>query len=286
MPNIRYRLLIACPDRPGIIAAVSATLAQNMANITSFDQYSEGLHQGMFFMRAEFDLPAEQDIGPLETALRNTAQNFSMQWKLAQAGRQHRLAVFVSRDDHCALELIWQTRSGDIPAQIALIISNHADLEPMARRFDIPFHHIPVSAQTKPAAEAEALQFIRGADVHTIVLARYMQILSPEFVSLYPGHIINIHHSFLPAFIGPKPYHQAYARGVKLIGATAHYVSAELDGGPIIEQDVHRVDHRHQLEDYKRIGRQVERMVLARAVDWHVQDRVLVYGSRTVVFPF
>jgi formyltetrahydrofolate deformylase len=281
-----YRLLIACPDRPGIIASVSALLLEHGANITAFDQYSEGLAQGMFFMRAEFDVPAAHDLTPLSQSLGEMAADSAMQWKLARADRRQRLAVFVSREDHCANELIWQTQRGDIAAEISVMISNHPDLEPLAQRFGIPFHYIPVTSSTKKASEAEAIERIREAGVQTIVLARYMQILSPDFVAAYPEHIINIHHSFLPAFVGPKPYQQAYTRGVKLIGATAHYVSAELDAGPIIEQDVHRVDHRHQLEDFKRIGRQIERMVLARAVDWHVSDRVLVYGSRTVVFPF
>ncbi len=284
----RYRLLIACSDRPGIIAAVSDILGREGANITAFDQYSEGLSEdGMFFMRAEFDA-ALGATGPerLSSQIQNIADQYDMQWKLALARRPQRLCVFVSREDHCLNELLWQTQRGDIAASVALIISNHSDLKALADRFDIPFYHFPVTAHTKADSEARAIRAIREHDAQTIVLARYMQVLSEHFVSTFPERIINIHHSFLPAFVGPKPYHQAYARGVKLIGATAHYVTADLDAGPIIEQDVHRVDHRHQLDDLKRLGRQVERMVLARAVDWHVSDRVLVSGNRTVVFPF
>ncbi|PSR36158.1 MAG: formyltetrahydrofolate deformylase [Sulfobacillus thermosulfidooxidans] len=281
----RYRLLIACPDTPGIIASVSDALWKEGANITSFDQYSEGLENGMFYMRAEFDA-APGTAKPLTSRLQVMAEAYRMQWTLALASRPQRLAVFVSREDHCLNELLWQTQRGDIAAHIALIISNHADLQPLAERFNIPYYHIPVTQTTKAHSESEARRLIESHDAQTIVLARYMQILSEDFVSAYPERIINIHHSFLPAFVGPKPYHQAYARGVKLIGATAHYVTKDLDAGPIIEQDVHRVDHRHQLEDLKRLGRQVERMVLARAVSWHVSDRVLVSGNRTVVFPF
>ncbi|POB09863.1 formyltetrahydrofolate deformylase [Sulfobacillus sp. hq2] len=281
----RYRLLIACPDTPGIIASVSDALWKEGANITSFDQYSEGLENGMFYMRAEFDA-APGTAKPLTSRFQVMAEAYRMQWTLALASRPQRLAVFVSREDHCLNELLWQTQRGDIAAHIALIISNHVDLQPLAERFNIPYYHIPVTQTTKAHSESEARRLIESHDAQTIVLARYMQILSEDFVSAYPERIINIHHSFLPAFVGPKPYHQAYARGVKLIGATAHYVTKDLDAGPIIEQDVHRVDHRHQLEDLKRLGRQVERMVLARAVSWHVSDRVLVSGNRTVVFPF
>ena len=282
----RYRLLIACPDRPGIIAAVSNMLSHKGCNITGFDQYSEGLDGGLFFMRAEFDGPsfAKEDL-TLAKEMHLLSESYHMQWRLAEAQRPRYLAVLVSTEDHCLNELLWQTQRGDINAQIRVIISNHSTLEPVAERFQIPFHYVAVTKDHKHSSEKEISALIRDYAVDTIVLARYMQILSPEFVAQYPARIINIHHSFLPAFAGARPYHQAYQRGVKLIGATAHYVTAELDGGPIIEQDVRRVDHRHQLEDFKRLGRQVERAVLARAVEWHVSDRVLVYGNRTVVFP-
>jgi len=280
-----FRLLIACPDRPGIIAHVSSTLAHHGANITAFDQHSEGGDQGMFFMRAEFDLPdAEYDF--LRQALEALAPAYQMQWRLTPTAYRPRLAIWVSRESHCLTELIGQVESGDIAADIAVILGNHDDLKPIADRHDIPFYTVPVDARNKAASEATAEELMSRYAIDTIVLARYMQILTPEFVARYPQRIINIHHSFLPAFIGPRPYHQAYARGVKLIGATAHYVTADLDAGPIIEQDVHRVDHRYGLEDFKRIGRYVERMVLARAVAWHVEDRVLVYQNRTVVFPW
>ncbi|CAB1128623.1 formyltetrahydrofolate hydrolase [Candidatus Hydrogenisulfobacillus filiaventi] len=280
----RYRLLIACPDRPGIIAAVSDLLYGRGANITSFDQYSEGPEGGYFFMRAEFEVPAGVEEEELAAALGALAPAYGMRWSLHAAARRQRLAVFVSREDHCLNELLWQTRRGEIAADVALVISNHPDAEEAVRAFGIPFYHIPVPPGGKARAEAQALELLEGR-VDTIVLARYMQILSPDFVARFPARIINIHHSFLPAFVGPRPYQQAYERGVKLIGATAHYVTADLDAGPIIEQDVQRVDHRHRLADFRRIGRHIERMVLARAVAWHVEDRVLVHDNRTVVFP-
>ncbi|OLZ11084.1 formyltetrahydrofolate deformylase [Sulfobacillus thermosulfidooxidans] len=282
-----YRLLVACPDQPGIIAAISHVLARNGCNITSFDQYSEG-PAGLFFMRAEFDMvhnSGDSDHENLISEFDRLAREYHMQWRLTERDRAHHLAVLVSREDHCLNELLWQTERGDIHAEISVIISNHEDLRELAEHFRIPFYYIPVTPAQKAQSEEKLHQLVRDYAIDTLVLARYMQILSEEFVSQYPARIINIHHSFLPAFVGPKPYHQAYERGVKLIGATAHYVTAELDAGPIIEQDVHRVDHRHQLDDFKRIGRQVERIVLARAVKWHVADRVLVYGNRTVVFP-
>jgi formyltetrahydrofolate deformylase len=222
--------------------------------------------------------------GPaLERAFVSVGERFDMDWRLAYAGTPHRLAVFVSREEHCLLELLWQRRAGDLRAEIALVISNHPDLEETARSWGVPFHHIPVHPDRKAEAERAQLALLEGrADV--VVLARYMQILTPEFLALFPGRVINIHHSFLPAFVGAKPYTQAYRRGVKLIGATAHYVTADLDAGPIIEQDVERVDHRHTPDDLRRIGRMIERHVLARAVSWHVEDRILIHENKTVVF--
>jgi formyltetrahydrofolate deformylase len=282
----RYHLLIACPDKPGLIAAVSGLLFRHGGNITAFDQHSEGPESGMFFMRAAFEAPDALDDGALRHELAHLAATHAMDWRLMPADARRRLAVFVSREPHCLQELLGQCEAGDIRADIVVIISNHPDLAPLAARHGIPYYHVPVTPETKPEAEAAAQRIVADYGADTLVLARYMQILSPQFVERFPARIINIHHSFLPAFVGPRPYHQAYARGVKLIGATAHYVTAELDAGPIIEQDVERVDHRHQVRDFRRIGRYVERIVLARAVAWHVDDRVLVHGNRTIVFPW
>lgn len=280
----RGRLLISCSDRPGIVAAVTRFLYEQGANIVHSDQHTTDPTGGAFFMRVAFDLAGLADrIAGLAAQFRQVAGEFGMDWRLEDAGRAKRLAIFVSREEHCLLELLWQQQAGDLRAQIAMVVSNHGDLRDIVEARGIPFHHIPVDARQKAAAEAQQLALVDGhADV--IALARYMQILSPEFVRRWPNRIINIHHSFLPAFVGARPYDQAYQRGVKLIGATAHYVTAELDGGPIIEQDVERVDHRHNVEELRRIGRAVERAVLARAVRWHTEDRVLVYGNKTVVF--
>lgn len=280
----RGRLLISCPDRPGIVAAVSRFLFEQGANIVHSDQHTTDPEGGRFFMRIEFDLPGLEARGPeLEARFAPVARELAADWRLAYAARPKRLAIFVSKEEHCLLELLWQWRAGDLPAEIALVVSNHPDLAPVASTFGIPFYHIPVSPETRAQAEEQQLALLEGrADV--VVLARYMQILSGAFVRRWENRIINIHHSFLPAFVGARPYEQAYRRGVKIIGATAHYVTEELDAGPIIEQDVQRVDHRHSVEDLKRIGRQIERVVLARAVRWHVEDRILVHDNKTVVF--
>ncbi len=281
----RLRILIACPDRPGIIAAVSDTLYQLGGNIVTADQHSEDPDQGMFFMRIVVQMPetAEQARDQVVKHLAPLKARFGMNVRVSPASRVKQMAVLVSREDHCLKELIWQCETREIAAQIALIISNHGDLEDRVGLAGIPFYHIPVEPDRKSIAERRASALLGGMDL--VVLARYMQILSPSFVESWMGRMINIHHSFLPAFVGPNPYRQAFDRGVKLIGATAHYVTAELDQGPIIEQDVQRVDHRQRVHDLKRLGRHVERMVLARAVGWHVEDRVIVHQNRTVVFP-
>jgi formyltetrahydrofolate deformylase len=280
----RGRLLISCSDRAGIVAAVTQFLFEQGANIVHSDQHTTDPTGGVFFMRVAFDLPAlTERAAAIAAGFRPVAGEFGMDWRLEDAGRAKRLAIFVSREEHCLLELLWQQQAGDLGAQVAMVVSNHDDLRQAVEARGIPFQHIPVSAQRKAEVEERQLALLEGqADV--IALARYMQILSPEFVRRWPNRIINIHHSFLPAFVGARPYDQAYQRGVKLIGATAHYVTADLDAGPIIEQGVERVDHRHGVEELKRIGRAVERAVLARAVRWHVEDRVLVYGNKTVVF--
>jgi formyltetrahydrofolate deformylase len=282
--NDRGRLLISCPDRPGIVAMVTRFLFEQGANVVDSQQHTTDPQQGLFFMRLEFDLPGLRDRLPqLHELLRAIAAPLQMTFAFALADRPKNVAVFVSRQDHCLLELLWQWKAGDLHARIFAVVSNHPDLESVVKPYGVPFHHVPVTAETKKEAEAEIIARL-GPDVDLIVLARYMQILSPELVSRFAHRIINIHHSFLPAFVGANPYAQAYERGVKLIGATAHYVTAELDAGPIIEQDVMRVDHRAEVEDLKRVGRQVERAALARAVAWHLEDRVLVHGNKTVVF--
>jgi formyltetrahydrofolate deformylase len=279
------RLLISCPDRPGVVAAVSHFLFDRGANIIHSDQHSTERGEGIFFMRTEFRYQDLATTGQaLEQDFKGIAGRFGMQWRLAYAARRKRLAIFVSRAEHALLELLWQQRAGDLAAEIVVVVSNHTNNEELVLGQGIPFVHVPVSAATKAEAEARELEILRSYDVDTIVLARYMQVLSPAFLARYPARIINIHHGFLPAFVGANPYQAAYERGVKLIGATAHYVSEELDAGPIIEQDVLRIDHRHDTEDLRRLGRYIERVVLARAVNWHVEDRVLLHKNKTIVF--
>jgi formyltetrahydrofolate deformylase len=274
------RLVVSCPDRPGIVAAVSDFLFRQGANIVHSDQHSTHDSPARFFMRVEFEGP---DADSLAEPFGSLAARFEMDVRLVPSERTKRLAVFASKEDHCLQELLWQVRSGDLRAEIAMVVSNHENLSTTAESFGVPFHHVPVSPDTKSDAEVRHLELLEQK-IDLVVLARYMQILSPEFLAIWGGRVINIHHSFLPAFAGARPYHQAYERGVKIIGATAHYVTADLDAGPIIEQDVHRVDHGSDPSDLMRIGRQTERAVLARAVRWHVEDRVLIDGSRTVVF--
>ena len=279
------RLLVTCPDKPGIISAVSTFLFNHGANITDFDQHSSDARGGTFFLRLEFQTP---ELDCSREALRNNfasrvAEPYGMQWQISYASEKKRMAVMVSRHDHVIMDLLWRTSRGDLPATIPMVISNHEDLRGEVERFGIEYHHIPVSGDNKAEAEAKALALLEG-QVDVIVLARYMQILSSDFVSHHPHRIINIHHSFLPAFVGANPYQQAHDRGVKLIGATSHYVPEDLDQGPIIEQNVQRVSHRHSAEELKSLGQDVERQVMLRAVRWHLEDRVIVDGNKTVVF--
>ena len=277
------RLVVRCPDRPGIVAALSGLMADAGANIIDSQQHSSDPSGGTFTLRLEFflaDLPTRR--ADLEAGLAALAGEWQLTWRLTEAVHKPRLAVFVSKADHVLQELLYRVDAGDLRAEIAVVVSNHPDLEPVARAHGVPFHHVPVTPQTKAEAEAAALALV--GDVDLVVLARYMQIVSADFCSRFPERLINIHHSFLPAFVGANPYRAAHDRGVKLIGATAHYVTAELDAGPIIEQEVARVDHRATVEDMRRIGRYVERQVLAQAVTWHVEDRVIVEGDRTIVF--
>jgi formyltetrahydrofolate deformylase len=281
----RMRLLISCPDRPGIVAAVSRFLADHGANIVASDQYTMDPEGGLFFLRMEFDVPdLATAANKLQSDIADIAAEFAMDYQLYPATRKKRIAIFVSKEDHCLLELLWQWRSGLLYADIAMVVGNHPDLREHAESFDIPYHHVAVTADTKSDVERIHLELLGAADVDLVILARYMQIVTPAFIAAYPNKIINIHHSFLPAFVGGNPYKQAYQRGVKIIGATAHYVTEELDAGPIIEQDVQRVNHKHDVDTLKRIGGMIERAVLARAVGWHLEDRILVQGNKTVVF--
>ncbi|RBW71368.1 formyltetrahydrofolate deformylase [Bacillus taeanensis] len=281
----RARLLISCADQPGIVAAVSSYLSEQGANIVESNQYTTDPEGGMFFLRIEFEcehLSSKKE--QLENEFTSISNKFEMDWKIAYADELKRMAIFVSKGEHCLLELLWQWQAGDLIADIPLVISNHPDLRETVESLGIPFYHIPVTKETKKEAEQKQIELVKKYNIDVVVLARYMQILSAEFVKEMPYRIINIHHSFLPAFIGARPYERAYERGVKLIGATSHYVTNDLDEGPIIEQDIERVNHKDNAEDLKRIGRTIERNVLARAVSWHLQDRVLVYSNKTVVF--
>jgi len=279
------RLLITCPDRPGIVSAVTTFLFQHGANITELDQHSTDPENGKFFMRLEFQTP-RLDIGreALSKAFGEAVGGrFAMDWHITYAADRPRLAILVSRHDHGLLELLWRWARKELPVEIPMVISNHPDLRTAVETFGVRFEHVPNAAGEGVAAEARMARLLDGK-ADALVLARYMRVLSPEFVARWPQRIINIHHSFLPAFVGADPYQQAYLHGVKLIGATAHYVTAALDQGPIIEQDTARVSHRYSTEDLKRLGRDLERQVLARAVRWHVEDRILVDGNKTVVF--
>lgn len=279
------RLLIACPDRSGIVAAVTGFLYNHGANITTLHEYSTDPTGGLFFMRVEFTTPNLDLSGEaIKDAFgRVLAERYQMDWHLSFARHQKRTVILASKQDHALLELLWRHKRGELHADIRAVISNHTDCEAAVREMGIAFHHVPSKRGDKATAEARILELL-GDDTELVVLARYMQILSEDFVQRYPSRIINIHHSFLPAFVGARPYHQAHDRGVKLIGATAHYVTAELDAGPIIEQDVTRVSHKHDANALVRLGRSIEREVLARAVTWHLEDRVLVHGNKTVVF--
>jgi formyltetrahydrofolate deformylase len=277
------RLVVSCPDRPGIVAAVSRFLFESGANIVRSDQYSTDPAGGTFFLRMEFTLPEERrpDFGQRFGLA--VAERFGMTWRMWDSAQRKRLAILVSRYDHCLQELLWRWRRDELEAEIVLVASNHEDLRDAVEAYGVPYHHVPVDARGKPASEARLLELLQGS-CDLVALARYMQILSGEFLAHLGVPIINIHHSFLPAFAGAGPYEKAKERGVKLIGATAHYVTEELDAGPIIEQDVIRVSHSDGVESLIRQGAAVERTVLARAVEWHCEDRVLRHRNTTVVF--
>ncbi len=277
-------LLITCPDARGIVAAIADFLFQHNANILHADQHQDA-ENNLFLMRVEWDM-AGFDLTEtrFDTVFSPIAKKFNMQWQLKLSQHKTRVAVMVSQYDHCLADLLHRYKSGELDCDIPLIISNHRDTEGLARFYNIDFHHVVVNKDNKAEAEAAQFKLFDEYKIDLIVLARYMQILSPDFVARYPQRIINIHHSFLPAFIGARPYHRAYERGVKLIGATSHYVTEVLDEGPIIEQDIARISHRDQVEDLIQKGRDLERVVLSRAVRWHIENRILLYANKTVIF--
>ena len=277
-------LLLSCPDRKGVVAAISGFIARHGGNILHADEHGDAASK-TFLMRVEFD-PIELDVPLSDFAWHfgDTAKQFAMKWRLALSDIRQRMAIMVSKYDHCLVDLLYRHRSGELACDIPCIISNHADSQAIADFYRIPFFLVPVEKGNKRAAERLIIAQLEKHAIDFIVLARYMQVLSSEFVNAYQHRIINIHHSFLPAFIGAKPYHQAFTRGVKLIGATSHYVTEVLDDGPIIEQDVVRISHRDSVDDLIQRGRDLEKVVLSRAVRWHVENRVLLYGNKTVVF--
>ncbi|MEV5878907.1 formyltetrahydrofolate deformylase [Streptomyces sp. NPDC052101] len=279
-----FVLTLSCPERPGILHAVTSFLLGHGSDITEHQQFDDA-DNGIVFLRTGFATSDTRvTLGGLQSAFAPVAAEFGMEWQLRDAAHKPRVLVMVSRFDHCLADLLYRWRSDALDAEIVLVVSNHPDLHPLAAAEGVRFEHIPVTADTKPLAEARLLALVEEHRIDLVVLARYMQVLSDDLCKRLEGRAINIHHSFLPSFAGAKPYHQAHRRGVKLVGATAHYVTADLDEGPIIEQEIIRVDHRSGPDRLVTVGRDAERLALARAVNWHCQGRVLIHGNRTVVF--
>jgi formyltetrahydrofolate deformylase len=277
-------LLVQCPDRRGLDAAIANFIYQHEGNILHFEEHQVG-EKGFYLARVEWDLNGFQlDINDFPRQFAPVAEEFDMLWRLALGSYRSRVAIFVSKYDHCLVDLLYRQRNGELACEIPLIISNHVDAKRHADFHGIPYHIISVTKENKPQAEQQQLELLQKNEIDLIVLARYMQVLSTDFIRHYPQQIINIHHSFLPAFVGAKPHHQAYDRGVKLIGATAHYVTEVLDDGPIIEQGVARISHRDTLEDLVEKGRDMERVILSRAVRWHIENRILLHANKTVIF--
>jgi len=277
-------LLVSCPDRKGLVATVSDYIYKHGGNILHTDEHTDAA-SSWFLMRVEFDLSGfDVPLADVHKSFGPIAELFHMDWRLADSQVRQRMAIMVSKYDHCLVDLLYRHKTGELRSEIPLIISNHQDNQPIADFYGIPFVHVPVTKDQKCAAEARQVALIREHNIDFTVLARYMQVLSNDFVAAFPQRIINIHHSFLPAFVGAKPYHQAFLRGVKLIGATSHYVTEILDDGPIIEQDVARISHRDSVDDLIQKGRDLEKVVLSRGVRWHIENRVLLYGNKTVVF--
>jgi formyltetrahydrofolate deformylase len=282
-PADQYVLTLSCPDKKGIVHAVSSYLFMTGCNIEDSQQFGDH-DTGLFFMRVHFSAESPQSVDKLRASFAAIGDSFRMDWQLNRADEKMRIVLMVSKFGHCLNDLLFRTSIGALPVEIAAVVSNHTDFAELVRSYNVPFHHIPVTKETKADAEAKLLEIVRQQDVELVVLARYMQVLSDDLCKQLSGRIINIHHSFLPSFKGAKPYHQAHARGVKLIGATAHYVTADLDEGPIIEQEVERVGHDVTPDQLVAIGRDVECQALARAVKWHAERRILLNGRRTVVF--
>lgn len=277
-------LLITCPDTKGIVAAIANFLVEHNANILHADQHQDA-ENNLFLMRVEWDIANfNMDDAAFAQAFSPIATKFNMQWQLKKSAQKARMAIMVSQYDHCLADLLHRQKSGELACDIPLVISNHRDVEALVKFYGVDFHYLPVTKETKADVEATQFKLFEKYNIDLIVLARYMQILSPDFVARYPKQVINIHHSFLPAFIGAKPYHRAFERGVKLIGATAHYVTEVLDEGPIIEQGIERISHRDQVEDLIQKGRDLERVVLSKAVSWHIENRILLYANKTVIF--
>ncbi len=277
-------LLIQCPDRKGLDAAIAEFIYVHGGNILHFEQHQADSER-FYLARVEWDLDGFQmELAEFSAKFAPIAERFFMNWRVAPSSRRPRVAIFVSKHDHCLVDLLYRHRSGELACEIAMIVSNHPDAQRHAAFYDIPYRVVPVNKENKGEAERQELAILREHRIDLIVLARYMQVLSPEFIAHFPQQIINIHHSFLPAFVGGKPHTQAYERGVKLIGATAHYVTEVLDDGPIIEQGVERISHRDTLDDLVAKGRDVEKMVLSRAVRWHIENRILLYKNKTVIF--
>ena len=277
-------LLVQCPDRKGLDATIAEFIYRYDGNIRHFEQHQAG-EERYYLARVEWDLDGFRlDLKDFDAEFGPIAHKFGMNWVIAPGHYRPRVAIFVSKYDHCLVDLLYRQRNGELACDFPLVISNHADTKRHADFYGVPFHHIPVSKETKPQAEAQQLELLQANRIDLVVLARYMQVLSTDFIMQYPQPIINIHHSFLPAFVGAKPHQQAHDRGVKLTGATAHYVTEVLDDGPIIEQGVVRISHRDSLEDMVEKGRDVEKVVLSRAVRWHIENRILLYGNKTVIF--
>ncbi|TSI05165.1 formyltetrahydrofolate deformylase [Lysinibacillus sp. BW-2-10] len=281
----RARLLVKCPDKPGIVSVLSTFLYKHNANIIESSQYSSDPENGKFFIRLEFHCDNLQEKRPqMEKEFAQIAWDYNMSYNIFYRNQRQRTAIYVSKELHCLLELLWAWQNGDLDTDIAVVISNHEEARSIVESHGIPFHYLPANKDIRKEVEAQQIQLMEEYNVDVLILARYMQILTPEFVNHFENRIINIHHSFLPAFIGANPYDRAHKRGVKLIGATSHYVTNDLDEGPIIEQDVERVDHRDDVPTLKKIGSQIERRVLAKAVKWHLENRIIVEGNKTIVF--
>jgi len=281
----RGRLLVKCPENPGIVSVLSTFLLEHDSNIIESNHYTTDPENGMFFIRIEFySKNLLENSAKIEKDFERIAAEYSMDYHFTYGNERKRTAIYVSREPHCLVELLWEWQNGDLNTDIVVVISNHEEARHMVESLGIPYHYIPANKDIRKEVEAEQIRLMEEYNVDLLILARYMQILTPEFVKRFENRMINIHHSFLPAFIGAGPYERAYERGVKLIGATAHYVTNDLDEGPIIEQDVERVDHRDHVSEMKKIGRNIERRVLTKAVKWHLEHRIIVEGNKTIVF--